>query len=207
MKHLVYKLKRHSDGKEYIGITIDYRFHNRMSQHRNSDRFKNDSFDVEILFEDIDRNIVEEKENEFIDMFDTFENGLNLTKGGKGYSHDSSKFTTFNFKFSKKSRNKMSISAKRRGVPKSTIKALHSKDSREKRRKTITGKICFSKLTDDDINNIRNNFETWTNELIGTKARNGKLLTKERLFSRFIHKDYGVTEAAIYKVLTNQCLR
>lgn len=212
MKHLVYKITR-DDDQVYIGITIDYRLKNRMSVHKGSERFKNHDFEYEILFESEDRSTIYEKEEYYINLYDSFKNGLNKTKGGKGYGHNSKNFTTFGYKFNEKSKKKMSISAKERakreGIKRSELmKRVHgTPEARKKNSESHKGIISHYKLSEEEIAEIRNIFSNYKNELIGTKAKNGRVLTKERLLAKEIHKNYNVSPAAIINVLKGKTLR
>jgi len=106
MRYIVYILTR-DDGKQYIGTTIDYRYKNRMCQHRCSKRFDGHSFTHNVLVESKDVSEVLRREAELIHQYNTmFPAGLNLTWSGKGKHHNSSKFTTRGYKFSDESRKK-----------------------------------------------------------------------------------------------------
>ena len=83
-----------------------------MGDHKRSNRFKNDEFDVTVLEESVDRNYIEQREEYWIEKLDTWKNGLNESSSGKGYGHNSPNFTTLGYKFTDVQREKMSKSAK-----------------------------------------------------------------------------------------------
>jgi hypothetical protein len=205
MKHILYKITR-SDGQQYIGTTIDYRLKNRMSQHKLSDRFKDYDFEYEILLESDDRLVIQMTEENAINEYDTFNNGLNSTKGGKGYGHNSSLFTTFGYKFDDQSRQKMSLAAKERAkregfeVRSNRTKKFYSDNPevREKMSKNRRGKKGPFKLNDDDIKLLKEQYSTFNHPDIGKKAKNGRTLTKQRLFANFIAQFFNVTSCAVY---------
>jgi hypothetical protein len=205
MKHILYKITR-SDGQKYIGITIDYRLKNRMSQHKISDKFKGYDFEYEILLESDDRSVIEIAEEKAIDEYDTFNNGLNSTKSGKGYGHNSSSFTTFGYKFDDESRQKMSLAAKGRAKREGfEIRSNRSKkfyndnpEVREKISKNRRGKKAAFKLNDNDIALLIEQYTTFDHPDIGKKSKNGRILTKQRVFSNVIARFFNVTPVAIY---------
>lgn len=88
----------------------------RLGDHKRSLRFKNDSFSYKILEESSNRAAIEKLEEYWINELNTYNNGLNKSKSGKGYGHNSSNFTTLGYIFSKESRKKMSESAKARAI-------------------------------------------------------------------------------------------
>lgn len=205
MKHILYCITR-DDGKQYVGITIDYRIKNRMAQHAHSKRFKGYSFTYEILFEDENRKVVEDAEETYIIKLDTFYNGLNSTLGGKGYGHNSSNFSTFGYKFSDESKKKMSDSAKSRAENEGfDIRSNRSKDFfakdpsiKQKISESKKGKISWAKVTDEDIEKIIQGYHEFTHDQIGSKAKNGRILTKSRLYARYLAKELPICENMIY---------
>lgn len=110
-KTIVYKITR-VDGLDYIGITINFK--SRMYAHRKSDRFKMGISNIEILEECGSYQDAETKEVFYIQLYDTYKNGLNVTSDGKGLN-EGAKFNTLGFVFSDSTRKKMSDSAKKRG--------------------------------------------------------------------------------------------
>lgn len=131
---VVYKLDR-SDGLSYIGITTNFK--KRLTQHKNSKRFKELLIsDHSILFEG-EYAECQSVERIYIEQFDTYNNGLNVTPTGQGRS-ETCKFNTLGFKYSDASRKKMSEKAKAR------IRKLgyrHSEELKAHWSKTRKGKI------------------------------------------------------------------
>lgn len=208
MKHILYLITR-DDGQKYIGITIDYRIKNRMAQHKLSERFKDHAFSYVILQEDSDRSTIEDAEPIAIEKYDTFFNGLNSTRGGKGFGHNSKKFNTLGFKFSEESRKKMSIAGKARAKREGfSVRSKRSKIvwSDEKRRKNMSdvkkGKASYYKISEDMKQEIFSSFKEFSHA--PKKSRNGLMLSRERAFAKSICKHYNVTQQTIYGLLTNK---
>lgn len=61
------------------------------------------------------------------------------------------------------------------------------------------------KLTDDVCREILDLFNAQPDAgEVGKKSANGKVMTYERLFSKKFHTRYGVTEAALYNIITGK---
>lgn len=137
---VVYKIDR-ADGLSYIGITNNFK--KRLNQHKNSNRFRDIGIsEYNILFEG-EYDACEDKEREFIEQYDTYVNGLNVTPNGKG-KNENCKFNTLGFKFSERSRKLMSEKSKAR-VRKTGYK--HSEETKAHWSATRKGKVfCKRKL-------------------------------------------------------------
>lgn len=209
MKHILYCITR-DDGLKYIGITIDYRVKNRISQHRGSPRFKGHQFSFEILMEHADRSVIEFEESAAIKKYNTFLNGLNSTCCGKGHGHSSDNFSTHGYKFSEKSRERMSISAQKRAErEKNTtpnkrsvaMKKAYADDPTLRER--ISSKLKELpkrfKLKPEEIEVMRIEYETHSDPDIGSNRKNGKIYTKIQSFCNFAHKKYGLTPQGMRK--------
>lgn len=205
MNHILYLITR-DDDKKYVGITIDYRIKQRMCQHKNSDRFRNHMFTYKILLTNKDRKIIEDAESDAVNKYDTFHNGLNSTYSGKGQHHDSLNFNTLGYKFSKESKKKMSNSAKRRakneipGERSKRSKAIWTPLRRKKMSELKTGiPSKLKRFSKTQISNIYNDYLCFTHKDINTKSRNGKMLTKKRIFSNAMHEKYHISSSGLYK--------
>lgn len=204
IKYIVYKLTRNDD-KIYIGITNTKCFKTRMHGHKNSKRFKNYTFEIEIIHESYNEKEINKMEEYYIKIFDSFHNGLNKSIDGKG-NHHAPNFNTKGFKFSDKSKKKMSNSAKNRikklGIPFKDKK--HSRETKENMSKKRKGIIYTpTKLNYDIVKKIRDVFKTKPNvENVGKIMSNGKKMTYERAFSNKFHKKYGITSTSLYNVIT-----
>lgn len=205
MKHILYLITR-DDDKKYVGITIDYRIKQRMAQHRHSSKFRGHSFTFKILLENEDRNIIEEAETKAVQEYDTFNNGLNATFGGKGHQHNSKKFNTLGFRFSEKSKEKMSQAAKARAkregyeIRSSRSRAVWKDLSRRKRlsEKKKGQRSPLRKISDSDLQGLRANFNNFNDSSIGATMKNGKILTKARAFANLKAKEFGMTGTGMY---------
>lgn len=61
------------------------------------------------------------------------------------------------------------------------------------------------KLSDDQCRQIIDTFNARPEiEGVGEKSANGRVMTYERLFSKKFHKQCGVTEAALYNIITGK---
>lgn len=94
----IYKIENLINGKVYIGQSVDiqYRFNNHKSEsfnpksnaydtaiHRAIRKYGVDNFSFEII-EECDQNKLREREIYWIDYYQSFGNGYNLTSGGEG---------------------------------------------------------------------------------------------------------------------------
>lgn len=151
VQYIIYKLTR-SDGKIYIGTTDTKNFSNRMSQHKSTERFRNHSFNIEIVAQSNDDAILSE-ESSYIEKFNSMTpNGLNLTRSGKGSGHNSLKFTTRGYRFSEESRKKMSEAAKRRCSKFVRTGWKHSDEQKKLwslKRRGINARLTTGKKLDD----------------------------------------------------------
>jgi hypothetical protein len=221
-KTYVYKITR-NDGLEYVGITINPKA--RKKSHLKSMRFAIGIKDFKILKECGTYKEAERLEEVYIQQFDTYENGLNLTLTGKGLN-DIEKFNTYGHKFSEKSKKKMSESAKKRGlnVP---IGFKHSEDTKKHwsniRKNKVYGPI---KLTREQWLELYTEFKEdriqFESEYIARfvkktqklnvchiafselKSGNGKPLTKETLYSNYYAEKFNVTPQAIRVIFKNK---
>lgn len=93
--YTIYKATNKSNGKSYLGF--DSKWPNRMNQHKRNYLHKNlkfydaikkygwDNFDWSIVYQSIDGNhTLNCMENFFIEEYDSFRNGYNMTLGGEG---------------------------------------------------------------------------------------------------------------------------
>ena len=121
--YLIYKITNPETGLSYIGQTLSSRFNVRLSEHRKRLTVESKDFECEIILENIpSRAESREMEKVYIDIFGTFENGYNDTRGGDGLDKHSdaskrkvSESLTGKVR-SEESRLKQSKSAK--GIPK-----------------------------------------------------------------------------------------
>lgn len=219
----VYKITR-NDGKVYIGITVDLK--KRLKAHENSIRFSMGIKEFEVLNECTSYEEAEDLEEFYIDEFDTFENGLNLSKNGKG-NHNSKNFTTRNYKYSQESRLKMSESAKKRVIRIGPPNAKPMSKEVRKKLSNIRKGICWGpkKISDSDCESIVNAYMNdsliFDPELVKTyikkgqreifdslsftelKSGNGKPLSKITLYSHYYSELYDVTPACIRRIIKN----
>lgn len=213
---VVYKITR-EDGLSYIGITSNLK--KRLSGHRRSLRFTQLKIStVEVLF-DGDYEECEALEESFIAEYDTFKNGLNLTSKGKGKSQ-SQKFNTRGYKFSQRSRTKMSESRKRRTDRVRGYK--HSVHTRQnwslKRKGKIWGPV---KIDSNVVVSNWHKFSPATEQMLQLvcnlhdspdryRFKNNKPFShssaKLKLFCEMLAKKFNATPRAIKRILKNESL-
>ena len=96
----IYKITNLKNGKSYIGQSID--IYNRWHEHKYADnkpsiihlairKYGFDNFLFEII-EKCSKEELDEKEIYWINYYDTFNNGYNLTIGGKGHAYHNYEF-------------------------------------------------------------------------------------------------------------------
>lgn len=217
---VIYKITR-KDGQEYIGIAINHK--NRFNQHRSSERFSMGIKKIEILEEVDDYKKAEKLEEYYIEKYDTYKNGLNQTKNGKG---ENPGLSTLGFRFSQESRKKMSEAAKKRIERDGPTIVKHTEEQKQKWSEQRKGKyygprklevgeiqsIEESYLNEDteftyedifevckktDVPRIRK--EPYTN----LKAKNGFPISYEILFIHKKAKEYNVTKTRIRQIVKN----
>lgn len=207
---------------QYVGITIDHRFNQRMGDHKRSNRFKGDEFDVEILERSNNREYIELREEYWISKLDTFNNGLNDTPSGKGWGHRSPNFTTFGYVYSDSSRKLMSESAKsrakREGFSIRSERSVNNWKQEEYRNKQIQARkgkrLKKPKLSDNQVDEIRNKWnkekKQIAKELIPINERRMEInsgwrkITPESTFARKYHNEYGVSWKLIENIILNK---
>ena len=111
-KYCVYLIER-DDGLKYIGKTKQKTLKYRITDHKNSDKFKDHEIkQYYVLYETEDHDDVLEKETYYTYFYDTFRHGLNKTPDGKSRLGKSYKFTTFGLHLSEETKNKIRIKSK-----------------------------------------------------------------------------------------------
>jgi hypothetical protein len=205
-KWLVYKIKR-SDGLLYIGKTNYNRLKKRMYNHSKSQRFVNYNFEYEILFETVDHKIVLQKEKEYIQIYDTYYNGLNKSIDGSG-NHNAPNFHTIGFSFSENSKQKMSHSHKKRfknGAIPSMLGKKHSEEVKKEWSMKRKGKVWSKKFNDEIIKKLMLEYKrTPLQKTIISK--NGKPLNHLRKFCNEHAEKYNMTSANMKKILSGKTL-
>lgn len=92
---LIYKYTSKTTNKSYIGKSMKYRFELRQQHHkkdinsptkfsRAKKKYGYDDFILEIIEDNIPKNLMSEREKYWIKYYDTFNNGYNSTIGGEG---------------------------------------------------------------------------------------------------------------------------
>jgi len=219
----IYKIRR-TDGLEYIGITN--RTRQRFAEHKRSRRFEI-GIDSIVILETVETyEEAEDLEEYYIDHFDTFESGLNVTTDGKGLNGDC-KFNTLGYKFSKESRERMSESAKRRGSD-HLVNYTFNEDDKKHLSKVRKGiywganekisecesyhiySLYQSDEIDFDVEFLRRFVKRSQKcdvdkiDFSELKSINGKLLSKKTLYSHYLSDKYNVTPNAIRRIIDKE---
>ena len=186
----IYKIVNLKTNKKYIGKTMD-RFIERYWNHtwklKNKvhdnkylqyswDKYGEDAFSFEVVKVYVDGEDIDALERFYIDYFDTYKNGYNLTVGGegtKGYVPteenkrivgEKNRINNLGKKHSKETREKMSKAHKgyvktsehRRNLSLSLKGKFVSDETRQKLRELNTGsKSPVTKFTEEDVYNIK----------------------------------------------------
>lgn len=198
---VVYKLTR-SDNKLYIGITTKARITKRMNEHRYSKKFRSHTFTKEILEEGIlEYEDVLKREKYYVQLYDTWKNGLNGTPTGHG-GYKSHLWTTLGYKHTDATKLKMSKIHKGK-IPWNKGKTGYlSKEVLEKWSRERKGVQVNTKLTLEQVKEIRERFDKF--EFTPIIGKNGRLLLKEQQFSKVVHKEYNMTVAGIRAIVTRK---
>jgi hypothetical protein len=201
--YIVYKITR-DDGQLYIGTTYSGGVKSRMSAHSRSNRFRGYEFKFDILEKSDDFDYIADREEYYIELYDTYNNGLNESIDGKG-NHLCDNFTTKGFKFTEYSKQKMSESAKRRikrdGVP---FKGCsHTLDQRKKWSIDRKGMLPpNTKLTECIVKEIIKLFEDHPFiEGVGDIMKNGRCMSYIRAFSLKFSDKYNITPQQIERII------
>jgi predicted GIY-YIG superfamily endonuclease len=221
MKNVVYLITR-NDNQQYVGITNQ--LNKRISAHKKTKRFEMGIKSVEILQECKTYEEAEKLEPLYIEKYDTFYNGLNESVNGKG-NHLASNFTTKGYKFTEEQRQNMKDNHWSKKMKNTWTKpGLHSEETRKKWSEKRKG-VCWSSrkisrdkaleliewynddsiVFDDDF--VRQFVKVTHKDKVGKipleelKSPNGKNLNRITLYSEYYSKMYGVTSAAIRRLI------
>jgi len=208
-KSYVYKITR-SDQKSYIGTTVNFK--KRFRDHSLTERFKHFDLHFEILKEFNDYEEALKFEELMINKFDTFYNGLNLSKNGRG-NHLCQNFTTYGLKFSEETKKKIGEASKNRQAINKALKTItnYSDENKKQFYKKIEEKKnqVFSqrgfKQRKFDTELVKKflyefkNYELKDDKLLFRK--NGKHVTPERIFCEYFGSQHNLNPAYLYKIL------
>lgn len=198
----IYKITR-NDGLEYVGQTINLK--TRLYNHRRSKKFRDFGIlKVEVIDTVSESSEADKLESLYIEKYDTFNNGLNMTYNGRGNHKYQGKFSTLGLKHSDETKakiaNKSSIRMKeywRAGVKAASQEA----QERAKARMTETRRkqgCTHTKFTEDDVREVLNLYSTRPYiEGIGEKLPNGHVKTYDRAFANKYAEQFSMTPAHI----------
>lgn len=201
--YIVYKIIR-DDGQVYIGTTYKSGLSKRMTAHSKTDRFCGHTFSYEIIEEGSDYDYIMTRESYHINVCDSYHNGLNESVDGKG-NHLCPEFTTKCFRFSEESKEKMSVSAKKRvkryGVP--FKGGSHTDEQKQKWSVERKGKLPpNTRLTEERVKELVDMFADKPSiEGVGEVMKNGRRMSYIRAFSITYCDDFSVTPQQIERII------
>lgn len=202
---IVYKITR-IDGLEYIGITVNLK--KRLRDHSKSKRFEQGIKEYVILYEG-DYSACESLEEKFIVEYDTYHNGLNVTKSGKGNHNYADKFNTLGLKPTEETKRKISESNKKAKLNKiawnkgKTGYHIHSIEARASMSQKLKGsKNGRAVLSEEIVRTIVKEFETRPHlDCAGIVQKNGVEMSYEWAFSKNYSSKYGIVPATMMRLL------
>lgn len=201
--YCVYCITR-DDGQKYIGKAKNIK--NRILAHKKSKRFFDYNIEYEILFFSEDHDLICDAEEFYINYFDSFHNGLNLTKDGSGNNY-TNKFTTKGFKFSQKSKNKMKLNhySKKENYKPSMLGRKHSEETKRKFSKSRKGKVSSKKFDEKTIEEILNLYKSKPFiEIANKKRKNGKYINYDSAFCIIYAEKYNMSIPNMKKIIKGE---
>jgi predicted GIY-YIG superfamily endonuclease len=192
------------DDLMYVGVAK--RPKNRLCVHKNSKRFREHpikTFEILKEFDEYDDAL--KFETEMVESYETYISGLNLTPHGKGCNHG--KFTMLGKHHTEQTRRLIGAKSRKNGNAKNLVRWRENNPeawtecvSKIQRK----GKVHSTKLTSDQVDEILKRFLEWNH--VESVQGNGKILSKERAFSKAVSEQFGVTSAAIYNIVTRKTI-
>lgn len=179
----LYVLKQKNIVK-YVGLTKNPQ--SRKQNHKNN-KPKHKFIVLQEFFDVLEAT---EAEKKLIKEYGTVEDGWNISPGGE-YETNSGY-------------NRKGIGGVRKGtIPwNKGVKNCFPKSLVDRFKRCRKGVIFFSKLSVDTVEQIRRRYEQHEIiESVGSVSKNGKKFTQERVFAKKYHKEYGITEANLYKII------
>ena len=194
LMHIIYKIKNLDNNRYYIGSKYNWKgYGTYWGSSKNYQFWKDketDNFEFEILETVEDPKLLNEREIYFLELYDVLHDNksYNLTIPVIGFCTEPG--------------------SKRPGIggpPKGTIpwnkgkKNIFSNETIEKFKRIRKGKIHSCKISIDKIDEIKKLFEEF--EYTPKVSKNGKILPKERAFSKQYSTKYDVTPAGLHKFM------
>ncbi len=197
--YLVYLLEDVMTGEKYIGTTTSVNFYRRMRSHSRG-RFKDRNFSVQLLECGTNPEIFDMEET-YVTKYDTYNNGLNLTRDGK----PSTKHRSSGYKFSNETRKKMSDIKKRDFKPWNKGKSYKMRPEVSEFRK---GKQWGpTVLTEEKVVKIIELYlerAPLVDDRIGKIQRNGRPFSYEHAFAQKYGEVFEISSARIRQIITKR---
>lgn len=199
----VYLITNLVNNKRYVGIThnsIEHRFHEHVQKsrtkrgvwilHRAIRKYGVDNFKIELLEDNISKQDIADKENYYINLYDTLNTGYNMTEGGAGIS---------GYKFTKEqglARAKKIITPERNAK---ISKALKGKCLSKEHKKKLSESMKDYHKTHD--NSFKGKQHTQiTKDIIGSKNTKHKVLMLDKITEEVIKEFDNAKKAGIWIV-------
>ena len=205
MMYRVYLITNLVNDKKYVGIThntIEHRFQEHLAKSRckNSDwklhrairKYGQDNFKLELLEDNVSKENIEERENYYINLYDSLNHGYNMTVGGAGIS---------GYKFTKEqsiARVKKIITPERNAK---ISEALKGRPFDEEHKKKLSASMKeFHKTHDNSFKGKQHTQET--KDKIGSKNTKHKVLMLDKITEEVIKEFDNSKKAGIWIVET-----
>lgn len=187
---------RNDNNKCYVGFTSN--FNKRLAAHRK----KHTIVESNIVYQTTDINHAYKMEEYFIKEYDSYYNGLNKTKDGKGIVGKLQ--STTGFRFSQVSRQKMSESAKQRYASgRNPLKDyVHTEQDIKKMSDSQTGICTYSTLSVETILDIKRLYKL--RPLLNCNGKQYKFRNKSTLFYKIMSLKYNVSTVCISDIIKNK---
>lgn len=199
----VYLITNLVNDKKYVGIThnsIEHRFQEHLQKsrmessnwilHRALRKYGQDNFKLELLEDNVPKDIIGERENYYINLYDSLNHGYNMTAGGAGIS---------GYTFTKecvKARTKKIITPERNAK---ISKALKGKPFKEEHKKKLSiGMKKFHETHDNSFKGKQHKQET--KDIIGSKNTKHQVLMLNKDTEEIIMEFDNAKKAGIWIV-------
>lgn len=203
--YCVYCITR-EDGLKYIGKAKNIK--NRISNHKKSKRFYGYKIEYEILFISENHELICDAEEFYINFFDTYNKGLNLTPDGSGNNYTEN-FTTFGLKFSNETKNKIKLnhySKKNNYIP-PMLGKTHNNETRKKFSENRKGKVSSKKFNEFEIEEILTIYKNKPYiDIANKKRKNGKYIDYDSAFCITYSKKYNMSIPNMKKIIKGKNL-
>lgn len=192
--NIIYKIKNLYNDRYYIGSKKDWKGEGTYWGSSKNPEYWSDkenyNFQFEILEEVSDAKLLNEREIFYLEFYDVLhdEKSYNLSIPAKGFCTEAGS-----------KRPGIGGAKKGREPWNKGKKNIFSNETIEKFKKIRKGKIHSFKISVDRIYEIKQLYEGF--QFTSTVSKNGRVLPKERAFSKLYNKKFGVTPEGLHKFM------